>query len=121
MIGYSYEIKNSCLCKQKSQQPQYHSNQLHYRTPTIKRIIPVDEAIRQIEREYMTGQIGIARTGEIKRLSNIYDDRYKDRITYHFPADRDDQRTCPHCNTAHRASERADNRTRCPWCYKIIA
>ncbi len=119
-----WDKKNYGLFSQRSKPIITASNYIiGVRPITPKRTIPVDEYMRQCEREYLSGHIGVdPADGTIHRIGNIYDQH---DLTMHaaktYLYDRAEQSTCPHCNTAHRASERADNKTRCPWCYKIIA
>lgn len=86
---------------------------------------PIDRLMREIERDYAAGRIGITATGEIIPLLDIYEDLQRDTppTDYHVaPArmiDRDYQHTCPHCGTAYRDQDQRDP-DRCPFCWRLI-
>lgn len=80
--------------------------------------------MRDIEREYRAGRIGINDTGELIPLSDIYEDmqppsRTDYRITSARLMDRETHRTCRHCGCSYRTTEQRDPE-RTPCCGRLI-
>lgn len=89
----------------------------------ITKQTPLDTLLRDLEREFSAGKIGIDHNGSIKPLTNVFTDstEYNLNIPTSRMQDRDDQTHCPYCNTVFRHSEQRSNaKDRCPFCYKII-
>ena len=85
---------------------------------------PIDAIMRDLEREYRAGRIGITQDGEITPLSDIYEDMTADQpADYNIAStrmmDRETQKVCRHCGTAYRTTDQRDE-TRCPFCWRLV-
>ena len=92
---------------------------------THRRYTPIDDLMRDIERDYRAGRIGITDDGELMPLTDIYEDmacraRPTDyRIASSRDMDRETHRACTHCGIAYRSTDQRD-RDRCPYCWRLI-
>jgi rubrerythrin len=81
--------------------------------------------MRQIERDYTSGRIGITDEGELVPLRDIYEDMSNDArpTDYHIAPQRDldrsDHHNCRHCGTVYRGTEQRDP-ARCPFCWRLV-
>jgi hypothetical protein len=89
----------------------------------IRQTTAVDDIMKDIERAYLSGRIGITDNGEITTLNDAYQDAAPDSTAdYHIApsreTDRGFQRHCRLCDTAYRTSDIKDGR--CPFCWRLI-